>query len=183
MTDAKLLFSATTSLDGFMAGPDGDMSWLLPMFGPNPDVDWLVDAIGALLIGRRTWDGDDPNAGTDAEGAFGGQWSGPQFLVTHRPLDEPVEGTTVVDDLPRAIALARDAARGRYVNVLGADLGRQCLELGELDEIMVIVAPVLLGGGTRMFDLGDRPDVELETISVSHAPLATNMHFRVVHRG
>lgn len=181
MTESKVLFSATMSLDGFVAGPRGDMSWLLPVMGPNPLVDdWLVAEIGAVLVGRRTWDGEDPNAGTEKEGAFEGQWSGPQFLLTHRPLDEPVEGTTVVDDLPRALTLAKEAAGGRYVNVIGPDVGRQCLELGELDEILVMVAPVLLGGGTRMFDLGARPDVELETISVSHTPLATNIHYRVV---
>ncbi|QGG94322.1 hypothetical protein [Actinomarinicola tropica] len=55
-------------------------------------------------------------------------------------------------------------------------------DLPELDEILVIVAPVLLGGGTRMFDLRGRPDVDLETISVTHTPLATNMHFRVRSR-
>ena len=181
MTDSKVLYSATMSLDGFIAGPGGDMHWLLPFLGPNPQVDWLVDDIGALLIGRRTWDGDDPNAGTEEEGAFGGQWSGPQVVVTHRLPDEPVEGVTFVDDMARAIAVAREAAAGKYVNVLGADVGRQCIELGELDELLVIVAPVLLGGGTRMFDLRSRPDVELETISASHAPLATNMHFRVVY--
>lgn len=182
MADAKVLFSATTSLDGFVAGPGGDMSWLLPFIGPNPYVDdWLVDSIGSILVGRRTWDGDDPNAGTEKEGAFGGQWSGPVFLLTHRPLDEPAEGTTVVDDLPRAISLAKEAADGKYVNIIGPDVGRQCLELGELDEILVMVAPVLLGGGTRMFDLRHRPDVRLETISVTHVPLATNLHFRLVY--
>lgn len=178
----KLLFSATTSLDGYLAGPGGDMAWLLPFLAPNPDVDWVMESTGSLLIGRNTWDGDDPNAGTEEEGAFGGQWSGPQVVVTHRPPTEPVEGVTFRGNLPTAIAEAREAAGDRYANVLGADVGRQCLELGELDEILVIVAPVLLGGGTRMFDLRGRPDVDLETISVTHAPLATNMHFRVGYR-
>src|SRR5665647_951682 len=86
----KLLYSVSMSLDGFIAGPGGDMSWLTPYLGPNPGIEGLMERIGALLVGRRTFEGDDPNHGTDKEGAFGGQWSGPQIVLTHdrhQPLD------------------------------------------------------------------------------------------------
>ena len=63
----KVLYSATMSLDGYIAGPDGDMSWLTPYLGPNPEIDELQQRIGALLIGARTFGGDDPNRGTDKE--------------------------------------------------------------------------------------------------------------------
>jgi riboflavin biosynthesis pyrimidine reductase len=69
---AKMLYSATMSLDGFIAGAGGDMSWLTEYLGPNPTVDELIDEIGALLVGHRTFDGDDPNKGTPKEGPFGG---------------------------------------------------------------------------------------------------------------
>jgi len=69
-----LLYSATMSLDGFIAGVGGDMSWLTRhLAGPNPTADRLLANVGALLIGNRTFGGDDPNRGTDQEGAFGGQ--------------------------------------------------------------------------------------------------------------
>ena len=68
------------SLDGFIAGADGDMSWLSePLEGLDVDVDALMAKIGALLIGNTTYGGDDPNAGTDKEGAFGGRWSNTQL--------------------------------------------------------------------------------------------------------
>src|SRR5688500_10984771 len=51
----KVLYSATMSLDGYIAGPDGDMSWLAPFLGPNPQVDALQRDIGALLVGHRTF--------------------------------------------------------------------------------------------------------------------------------
>jgi hypothetical protein len=70
---AKMLYSVTMSLDGFIAAADGGMGWMTPYFGPNPTADELVPKIGALLVGRRTYGGDDPNKGTDSEGAFGGQ--------------------------------------------------------------------------------------------------------------
>ena len=85
---AKLLYSATMSLDGFIAGPGGDMSWLTRFIGgEDKAAAALPQRVGALLVGRRTWGGDDPNRGdAEKEGAFGGSWHGPQFVVTHHPL-------------------------------------------------------------------------------------------------
>jgi hypothetical protein len=57
---ARTLYSCTMSLDGFMAGPGGDMHWLLPFFGPDPVADIVLERTGSLLVGRRTFTGDDP---------------------------------------------------------------------------------------------------------------------------
>lgn len=176
-----LLYSATMSLDGFIAGPDGDMQWLTPYLDdPNPVADDLVPAIGSLLIGARTFRGDDPNAGTDAEGAFGGTWEGPSVVLTHHPPPAPVPGTTFSSDLTEAVHIAQDLAGDkRYVNVLGADIARQCLDADLLDEILVFVAPVLLGGGVRLY-AGDGP-VGLERIDTSTIPLNLAAWYRVPH--
>lgn len=175
----KLLYSATMSLDGFIAGPGGDMSWLADHLVPDPVVDEVIDTVGALLVGNRTFRGDDPNRGTDKEGAFGGAWSGPQVVLTHRPPEVPVDGVTFVNDLHSGVATAKAAAGGKTVNVLGASVARQCLEAGLLDEILVIVVPVLLGDGVRLFERPDGAAVTLETISVTHVPGATNLWMRV----
>ncbi|WP_027944267.1 dihydrofolate reductase family protein [Amycolatopsis taiwanensis] len=176
----RLLYSATMSLDGFIAGPGGDQSWMTRYLGPNPVADELVDDIGALLVGARTFTGDDPNRGTDKEGAFSGQWHGPQIVLTHRPPADPPEGVRFIDDLAEAVSAAKSAAgTKKYVNVLGASIGRQCLEAGLLDEILVLIAPVLLGDGVRLFDHPGGNTVALERIAVSHAPLATNVWYRV----
>jgi hypothetical protein len=111
---------------------------------------------------------------------FGGGWSGPQFVLTHHPPDTPVPGVTFVGDLGRGLAAARAAAGDRYVNVIGASVARQCLESGELDEILVLIAPVLLGDGVRLFDHPGGTNVRLERLSLTHAPNATNLWFRVV---
>ncbi|MGY1735113.1 dihydrofolate reductase family protein [Geodermatophilus sp. SYSU D00684] len=150
---APLLYSATASLDGFIAGPGGDMSWLTPhLGGPNPTADRLVARVGALLVGARTFGGDDPNRGTEQEGAFGGQWSGPVVVLTHRPPAEAPDGVTFTDDLHRAVDLAREAAGDDYVNALGADVARQLIEARLLDEVLLFFAPVLLGDGVRVFE-------------------------------
>jgi dihydrofolate reductase len=179
---ARLLYSATMSLDGFIAGAGGDMSWLTGHLGPNPLVDDLVHDIGSLLVGKRTFGGDDPYRGDEEkEGkAFGGTWSGPQFVVTHHPPHAPVADTTFVGDIDTGIAAARAAAADKYVNVLGASIARQCLEAGALDEILVCIAPVLLGDGVRLFDHAGGTNVALERINMTSVPHATNIWFRVV---
>ena len=176
---SKLLYSATMSLDGFIAGPGGDMSWLTPYLTGGPDIGRLVDSIGALLVGRRTFGGDDPNAGTDAEGAFGGTWHGPVIVITHEPPAEPVDGVVFATDLETAVEIARAAAGGKYVNILGADVARQCLEAGLLDEVLVLVAPVLLGDGTRLFEHAGGTNVPLEPLDPDDTgPL--RLWFRVI---
>lgn len=177
---SKVLYSATMSLDGFIAGPAGDMSWLTPYLGPNPEVDLLQERIGALLIGNRTFRGDDPNKGTEQEGAFGGTWSGPSFVLAHDAPEAQVTGVSFVTDLQSGLAAAKKAAGDRYVNILGADIARQCLEIGQLDEVLAIVAPVMLGDGTRLFSHPGGRKVRLERMSVTAVAHATNVWMRVV---
>lgn len=164
---ARLIFAATCSLDGYMAGPGGDMSWLAEhLQEPNPHAERLLAGTGALLVGRRTYDGDDPNRGTEREGAFGGQYDGPVVVLTHRPPDPPPQGVTFATGLGAAVAAAREAAgSSTYVDVLGADVGQQCLRAGLLDEVLVFFAPVLLGGGTRMFAPTDGNRIDLERVT------------------
>jgi dihydrofolate reductase len=162
---AKTLYSATMSLDGFIAGPGGDMSWLTEhLGGPDPTAEYVLANTGCLLVGGHTFRGDDPNKGTDAEGAFGGQYHGPAVVLTHRPPREPVPGTTFTADLPDAVARARDLAGDKYVNVLGAEVARSCLAAGLLDEILMLIAPVLLGDGVRVFDHPGGTRVRLEQL-------------------
>jgi dihydrofolate reductase len=149
---ARLLYSATMSLDGFIAGPGGDMSWLSEhLVGDNPTADRLLASVGAILVGNTTFGGDDPNRGTDREGAFGGEYHGPQFVLTHRPPADPPPGVRFVGDLHDAVAQAKEAAGDRYVNVLGANVAEQCIDAKLLDEVLVFIAPVLLGDGVPLF--------------------------------
>jgi dihydrofolate reductase len=169
------------SLDGFIAGHGGDMSWLTQYLGPNPTVTKLLDDIGALLIGNRTFGGDDPHKGRAGEGKFaGGGWSGPQFVLTHHAPETPVPGLTFVNDLHTGIAAAKAAAGDKYVNILGASTARQCLEAGALDEILVFIAPVMLGDGVRLFEHPGGSNVKLERMSLIEVPQATGVWLRVV---
>jgi dihydrofolate reductase len=168
----KVLYSATMSLDGFIAGPGGDMSWLTEhLGGPNPVADDLLGKIGALLVGARSFRGDDPNRGTDKEGAFGGAWTGPTFVLTHQPPTTPVPGVTFVDELDSGLVAAKAAAGDRYVNIIGADVAAQCLAAGRLDEVLVFIAPVLLGDGVRLFHRPGGAHVRLDQLTAAPAPV------------
>jgi dihydrofolate reductase len=176
---SKVLYSATMSLDGYIAGPGGDMAWLRPYLQPNPPIERLQQEIGALLVGGRTHRGDDPHRGTDREGAFEGTWDGPVFVVTRQPSTD--EGSVHFVDEPQVgLEAAKAAAAGRYVNVLGAELARAYLDLGEVDEVLTIIAPVLLGGGTPLFAHPEGRQVRLERLDVQVLPHVTNVWHRVV---
>lgn len=173
---AKLIYSATVSLDGFMAGPAGDMSWLTEhLGGENPAAERLLARTGALLVGRVTHDGDDPHRDTDQEGAFGGQYDGPVVVLTHRPPATPPAGVEFATDLATAVDRVKVLAGDRDVNILGADVATQCLDAGLLDEILVFLAPVLLGEGTRMFPRRAGRRVRLEQL-----PGETDHWYRVL---
>lgn len=172
---ATVLYSASMSLDGFIAGPGGDMSWLTRHPGPpSPTVDAVAAGTGCLLVGGRTFRGDDPNAGTDAEGAFEGAYDGPSVVLTRTPPPEPVLGVEFETDVARAVQRAGELAGDRYVNVLGAATARACLAAGLLDEILLLVTPVLLGGGTRAFD-----PIESE-VALQRLPDTDELWYRVV---
>jgi dihydrofolate reductase len=97
--------------------------------------------------------------------------------VTHDPPADPVPGVTFLPDVASGLAAAKEAAGESYVNVLGADIARQCLELGE---VLAIIAPVLLGDGTRLFQHPGGRQVALEHLSVETVPHATNTWTRVL---
>ena len=176
----RVVWSATMSLDGFIAGPDDAMGWVFDHSGPNPAVDELIGRTGAVHAGRRSYDVGRRGERPEVEEAFGGGWSGAQFVLTHRPHVPDPANTFLSGDVRDAVALALAAAEGKDLNIIGADVARQCLAAGLIDEIIVFVAPVLLGDGVRLVAQLDEAPVELEPLEVSSAGGVTSLRFRVV---
>ena len=159
----KVLWNTMMSLDGFIAGPDDDMHWVFGVDGgAGRTVDEVVRSTGALLVGRRTQDVEDRLQ----PGFYGGAFRGPFFVLRHDPPPEPpvvkgVSGRFLDVGIDEAVRVAQEAADGRDVVVLGANVARQCLEAGLLDEIIVHVAPILLGDGVRLFQRSGGEPVRL----------------------
>jgi dihydrofolate reductase len=101
-------------------------------------------------------------------------------VLTHRPPEVAPADTTFVDDLETGVAAAREAAGGRYVNVLGADVARQCLAAGLLDELLVLVVPELLGDGTRLFEWPGGHAVDLRLRESSTTGGTANLWYDVL---
>ena len=106
-------------------------------------------------------------------------FSGPMFLLTHRPLEPPNPDVTILTgDIGEAVATALDAAGGKNLEILGADVAGQCLQRGLVDEILVYVLPVLLGDGIRFSSPG-LARTALEPLSSTRSGDATILRFRV----
>lgn len=195
----KVIATITTSVDGYVTGPDDGPRyglgrggerlhhWVMGgpwtyegghefgMHGPDKEFyDELVSTLGSTVVGRGMY---------DAAGAWGGTnpLPGLLFVLTHRTQDQPPAGSgfRFVGDLGSALAGAAEAAGDRDVAVGGgADVIRQALAAGKVDELVISTAPVILGAGKRLFDGFDR-DVDLEVLAVHGSRYATHIRYRV----
>jgi dihydrofolate reductase len=194
----KVVAAITASVDGYVAGPDDGPGkglgeggerlhyWVFGgpwSYGAEPsgeatgeDAEWLQQAmagLGAVVGGRWTyeaaehWGDENP-------------WGLPFFIVTHRPEEQPEGDAFVfVDGVEEAVAQAKAAAGDKDVSVMGgADTIRQALEAGLVDQLTIIVAPVILGAGKRLFE-GFTHDVELEHLGVRQSKYATFIDYGV----
>jgi dihydrofolate reductase len=201
----KVHVDITMSLDGYVAGPNdgpdlplgeggeelhewvfGLESWRkahgLEGGTTGRDAEVLDEAIrdnGAVVLGRRMFDnahgwGDNP------------PFHVPVFVLTHEAR-EPIAkegGTTftfVTDGIESALEQAKAAAGDRNVSIAGgANTIQQYVNAGLVDELQIHVAPLLLGGGIRLFDSLRADQIELETTRVIDSPEVTHIRFRVV---
>jgi len=198
---AKVLAGITMSLDGFVTGPNDRLGaglgeggerlhhWVFggpwtygdargtPAAVDQAYLDEVFGSGGAWIVGRTMHDvvdgwGDDPGFGV------------PVFVVTHRPHETVVKGDTtfefVTGGIAAALERARAAAAGKNVIVMGgADLLRQYLAAGAVDELTLTIAPVLLGSGKRLFDGISRTDIDFDRTAVIESPFATHLRYRV----
>ena len=86
--------------------------------------------------------------------------------------------TLLTSDLEDAVSTARDAAGDKNLEIFGANLAAQCLDHGLIDEIVVHVAPVLLGGGVRLYgEAGSRAQVKLELVDRAESGELTSLRY------
>ena len=167
----KLIYATGVSLDGFIAGPDGEIDWSVPDEELHRFHNQQTAEMGGHLLGRRlyevmlyweTVDADSTAPEDEVEVEFARIWQRMPKVVFSRTL-ESVEGNArlaagdVSDEVPRL-----KATDGKPLAVGGAGLASTCMELGLVDEVRLFVSPVVLGGGTPCFPpLKARIDLEL----------------------
>jgi dihydrofolate reductase len=175
-----VVWHVTMSLDGFIAGPDDAMDWVFDYFSEesNETAADVIETTGAIIMGRRTYEVED----RFRPGIYGGAWSGPYFVLTHEPpavVPGWMTGTFIDEDIEAAVARAKEAAGGKNVVILGANLAKQCLDRGLLDEIVVHLAPVLLGDGVGLFTVPGGRRVRLDPTHVARTGPLADLRFRV----
>jgi dihydrofolate reductase len=151
----------------------------------GPDNEYLsatFERIGVNIMGKRMF--EEGERGWPEEAPF----HTPVFVVTHEVREPwPRKGGTtfyfVNDGIEAALRRAREAAGGRDIRICGgAKLVRQYLNAGLVDELMLSVAPMLLGDGLRLFDGVDVKRVGLEIMSVLPSPKVTHLRYAVKQR-
>ncbi|WP_309132982.1 dihydrofolate reductase family protein [Brevibacterium sp.] len=177
---AQVIIHATVSLDGFMADKDGGSDWMFG-FPVAPEDESLVRKV-VVEIGAVVGGANKAQTIEDGEAPYGGGLQVPVYLMTHCA-HEPVQkdGTTytfVVDDLERAVELAKQDAGDRSVSLLGGSIARQCLEMGLVDEIQLHVVPILLGHGISLFAGLDRR-IDLERVETAAYAGEAHLRYRV----
>jgi dihydrofolate reductase len=177
----RVLWHVTMSLDGFIAGPEDAMDWAFGHGKPGPVAQEVIDATGAILAGRRGYD-LGIRAGSGPKRVYGGAWTGPVFVLTHRPpaASEDPQISFVSDGIENAVAAARAAAEPKSLGIFGASIARQCLEHSLLDEIVLHLVPVLLGEGVRFYDAPGVGQISMEQTFVSDQGQITDLRFRVL---
>jgi dihydrofolate reductase len=180
-----VLWHTQMSLDGYIAGPGDTMGWAVADWSESDEtIDEVVRSTGALLVGRRTQDVED----REQPGFYGGAYRGPFFTLRHNPPAEPpvvkgITGQFLDVEIEEAVKIAKEAAGGANVVVLGANVAKQCLEADLVDEVLVHVTPVLLGDGVRLFSRPDGPPIRLERTSIQETGQLTALRFRVPNAG
>jgi dihydrofolate reductase len=171
---------ASMSLDGFIAGPGDDMDWIFEHVGAGDGAADVMEATGAILAGRRTYDMGRRSGRTETSEPYGGGWSGAQFVLTHRPRDDDPSVTVLSGDIGKAVQIGLAAAGDKNLGLFGGDVGAQCLARGLADEILVFVLPVLLGDGIPLFRDGAESYIRLEQLDSTTSGSSIRMHYRVV---
>jgi dihydrofolate reductase len=179
-----VVWHTTMSLDGFITGPDDAMEWAFERGEPSGLADEVMETTGAILAGRRWHDVATERYG-GRQGIYGGRWDGRVFVLTHHPPADPddPEITFLTAGVEAALDTAKAAAGpGKNVEVFGADVARQCIEAGLLDELVVHIVPVMLGDGVRLYGAPGVPRVDLEQLALEDSGRQVSLRYRVSRR-
>jgi len=167
---AKLIYSAITSLDGYVADENGNFDWAAPDEEVHSFVNDLERAIGTHLYGRRIYEvmvywetahtlPDEPRAVED----FAEIWQAAEKIVYSKRLETVSSARTRIerDFDPEAIRQLKASAE-RDISVGGPDLAAQAIKAGLVDEYHLFLTPIVVGGGKP--SLPDNVRVKLELL-------------------
>jgi dihydrofolate reductase len=165
----KLIYSAITSLDGYVADEDGNFDWSAPDEEVHSFVNDLERQVGTYLYGRRmyevmvAWETPDAFAGgSPATQDYAEIWRAADKVVYSRTLESVSSARTRIErDFDPESVREMKAAAGHDISVGGPDLAAQALRAGLVDECHFFLSPIAVGGGKRALPDGLRLEFEL----------------------
>jgi dihydrofolate reductase len=166
---ARLIYSAIASLDGFVEDENGTFDWAAPDAEVHAFVNELEKSVGTFLYGRRMYEtmvywetqGDGPDD-HEVSAEFARVWRAADKVVYSRTLESvSSERTSLEREFDAAgVAQLKDAS-DRDLTIGGAELAGRALTAGVVDELQLLLVPVLVGGGKPALPAGVRRDLEL----------------------
>ncbi len=182
---AKLIYSAITSLDGYLADEDGNFAWAEPDDEVHAFVNDLERPVGTYLYGRRMYEvmvaWETMDTGSDQASVmrdFAELWRAAEKIVYSKTLETVSSARTRIerDFDPRAVRQMKTSAE-RDITVSGPDLAAQAITAGLVDELQLFVAPIVVGGGKRSL-----PDnvirLDLEPLDARFRNGIVHLHYR-----
>jgi dihydrofolate reductase len=201
----RVVIDLSMSVDGFVAGPDDGHAQPLGGRGGNHIFDWyfsgdtpyadtmfrprgasrqivaeMFERMGVMLTGRRTyeiangWNGTHPVNGI------------PVVIMTNDPPSIVPKGRShlvfVSDGIESAVETAKALANGKDVGIGGASVAQQALSAGLVDELSLHIAPILLGGGVRLFDHLGYEAIQLRRLASLEAEDVSHVRYEVLRR-
>jgi dihydrofolate reductase len=165
---AKLIYSAITSLDGYVADVDGSFDWAQPSEEVHAFVNDLERSIGTYLYGRRmyevmvAWETMDLAGQPAVMRDYAQIWRAADKIVISRTLQATSSGRTRIerDFDPEAVRQMK-AQAVRDISVGGPTLAASAIKAGLVDDYHLYVTPVAVGGGNAAFPGGIRVKLEL----------------------
>ena len=166
---AKLIYSAITSLDGYVADEDGNFDWAAPDEEVHSFVNELERQIGTYLYGRRMyevmafWETAHTLAGRPPfVQDFAEIWQAADKIVYSKTLETAATARTRIErDFDPETVRQLKASAERDITVGGPDLAAQAIRAGLVDELQLFVAPVVVGGGKQSLPDHVRLNLEL----------------------
>ena len=182
----KVIAGMTVSLDGFVNDSNGSVEKLFSDFEQLhevPSFQQMIADTGAVIMGKHVYQMADPFMWANDDYEF----QTPIFVLTHNPPKKYPKGngklsfTFVTDGIESAVAQAKKAAKGKDVQVIGANTIQQCLNAGLCDELQIDIMPVLLGKGVRLLENIDTEKITFERTKIEKTtPVRTSFTLKVV---
>ena len=197
----KVTCGITMSLDAFVAGPNQRFE---KPFGDIPETilhGWMFDEpekhqaernaltdAGAFILGSNMYGPKEKRESPDWKGWWGENppYHAPVFVLSKNRRDPiAMEGGTtfffIADGIEAALSRAKEVAGERAIAIAGgANTINQYLSAGLIDELWLLIVPVTIGSGARLFE--GVPDLELEPVEISGTKLVTHIRYRVVKK-